>query len=990
MPFRNQVFKKPEFKKISDVIWEIPKSFKQGMKVPVRVIATKKLVDEMDLQVYDQASNVATLPGIQKYSFIMPDGHSGYGFCVSPETKVLSEFGYFMQIKDFESRWENMQVKCYNEDNKMIEETSIKRFLKIKPKNKVLRILTKSGQRLTATEDHPFFTQDGMKPLNSISIGEKVAVCPFEGVQYETPQSDAIISEENMKDKLLKLGITADSKRFQIILNKLNQRDLLPLTFDNPKLPYILKIMGFLFGDGTMNFIGKKSDGILAFFGRKEDLEDARKDIIKIGYTPSKVYIRKRGEYEVAFFYVNASSLLILFETLGVPRGRKTNQTFSIPKWIYDCKLWQKRLFLAALFGSELRAPHIRVGRKGNFGAPVFYTAKLKDLEWNAIEYLSDITKLLNDFGVKITKIQKHREIVTSKGEVSSQMELVISSVEENLINLWNNVGFEYNNKRRYLANISLQYLKLKKEAIKQKKLVLQKLAELKKKGWKYAEISDEIGLSVRMVKYFHLKSLRDGELILATSRKNFPSFVDFVTDSTKNLDQSGLVWDEIKEIKEVNYDDNVYDFTVFHKNHNFVANTFLVSNCIGGVAAVDINDSGVISPGGIGFDVNCGMRLLLTNLTYDQVKPHLKTLVDKLFEKIPAGVGGQGFVKLTKPEFKKVLEEGGQWAVNNGYGWKEDLERTELNGIAEWADVSKVSSKAIERGYNQIGTLGSGNHYVEIQWVKPENIFDAKLAKKWGIFPNQVVIMFHTGSRGEGHQIATDYLQIFLGVMERKYGIKILDRELACAPFNSPEGQDYWKAMACAVNFSFANRQTIAHRIREAFSEVLKQDAESLGMHQVFDISHNRATLEKHKVDGELKELLIHRKGATGSYPAGREEIPKLYRDDGSPVIIGGSMETGSYLLVGGPNAAETFMSTAHGSGRTMSRTKATKIFRGQQLFDDMLKRGIYVKSVSWSGLAEEAGAAYKNIEDVIEATHLAGISKKVVRFLPIGNVKG
>ncbi len=411
---------------------------------------------------------------------------------------------------------------------------------------------------------------------------------------------------------------------------------------------------------------------------------------------------------------------------------------------------------------------------------------------------------------------------------------------------------------------------------------------------------------------------------------------------------------------------------------------------CIGGVAAVDINEGGVISPGGIGFDVNCGMRLLLTNLTYDQVKPHLKTLVDKLFEKIPAGVGGQGFVKLTKPEFKKVLEEGGQWAVNNGYGWKEDLERTELNGIAEWADVSKVSSKAIERGYNQIGTLGSGNHYVEIQRVKPENIVDEKLAKKWGIFPNQVVIMFHTGSRGEGHQIATDYLQIFLGVMEMKYGIKILDPELACAPFNSPEGQDYWKAMACAVNFSFANRQTIAHRIREVFSEVLKQDAESLGMHQVFDIAHNRATLEKHKVDGELKELLIHRKGATGSYPAGREEIPKLYRNDGSPVIIGGSMETGSYLLVGGEKASDTFCSTAHGSGRTMSRTRARGMFRGEELQKNMLKQGIYIKSVSFSGLAEEAGPAYKDVDEVIKATDMAGISKKVVKFIPIGNVKG
>ncbi len=383
-------------------------------------------------------------------------------------------------------------------------------------------------------------------------------------------------------------------------------------------------------------------------------------------------------------------------------------------------------------------------------------------------------------------------------------------------------------------------------------------------------------------------------------------------------------------------------------------------------------------------------MRLVLTNLTYQDVKPHLKTLVDKLFDRVPAGVGSTGFVKLSKDQFRKVVVDGSEWCIENGYGWNEDLERHELNGRADWADVSKISSRAIERGFNQIGTLGSGNHYLEIQVVKPENIFDEKLAKKWGLFPNQIVIMFHCGSRGFGHQIGTDYLQLFLSVMEKKYGIKILDPELACAPFNSSEGQDYFKAMAGGVNMSFANRQVILHRIREVFSEVFKKDAESLGLKMLFDVSHNRASSEKHKVDGETKELIVHRKGATGSYPPGREEIPKLYREDGSPVIIGGSMETGSYLLVGGPNAHETFMSTAHGSGRTMSRTRATKMFKGQQLFNDMLKRGIYVKSVSWSGLAEEAGQAYKDVDEVIEATNLAGISKKVTKLIPLGNVKG
>jgi tRNA-splicing ligase RtcB len=410
----------------------------------------------------------------------------------------------------------------------------------------------------------------------------------------------------------------------------------------------------------------------------------------------------------------------------------------------------------------------------------------------------------------------------------------------------------------------------------------------------------------------------------------------------------------------------------------------------IGGVAATDVNSEGVISPGGIGFDVNCGMRVILTNLTFAEVKPRIKELVDGLFEQIPTGVGGQGFVRLSKEEFKHVLEEGAHWSIRNGYGWKEDLERTELNGLADWADASKVSSKAIERGFDQIGTLGSGNHYLEIQWVKPENVKDERLAKKWGIFPDQVVIMMHTGSRGEGHQIATDYLQLFLSVMERKYGISVPDRQLACAPFFSQEGQDYWKAMACAVNFSFANRQTIVHRVREVFSKVFKADAEKLGMQQLFEIAHNRATLEKHGVDGSTREVLVHRKGATAAYYAGRSEIPQVFRADGSPVIIGGSMETGSYLLVADTRSSETFCSTAHGSGRTMSRAKAKRIWRGEVLLREMAERGIYVRARGLGGVAEEAGGSYKDIDEVVLATQLAGISKPVVRLIPVGNIKG
>ncbi|MBD1944331.1 RtcB family protein [Coleofasciculus sp. FACHB-712] len=411
----------------------------------------------------------------------------------------------------------------------------------------------------------------------------------------------------------------------------------------------------------------------------------------------------------------------------------------------------------------------------------------------------------------------------------------------------------------------------------------------------------------------------------------------------------------------------------------------------IGGVAAMDVEKGGVISPGGIGFDINCGMRLMVTNLTYHEVKPYIKKLVDKLYERVPAGVGSSGFVKLSRNDFRKVVEQGAQWCVNNGYGWEEDLELIEENGCIKGADSAKISDKAIDRGFNQIGTLGSGNHYLEIQVARKQDIFDPELAKTMGItMPDQVVVMFHCGSRGFGHQVATDYLQRFLKVMDSKYGIKILDRELACAPFDSPEGQAYFAAMKCGINMSYANRQVILHRIREVFSEIFERSAEDLGMHMVYDVAHNTAKLESHIVDGKKRSLLVHRKGATRAFAPGMADIPERYKNIGQPVIIGGSMETGSYLLVGVPTGDQTFFSTAHGSGRTMSRTKARKAWKGETLLKDMQKKGIYVRSTSMSGLAEEAGAAYKDIDDVIEAAELAGISKKVVRLTPIGNIKG
>ncbi len=406
----------------------------------------------------------------------------------------------------------------------------------------------------------------------------------------------------------------------------------------------------------------------------------------------------------------------------------------------------------------------------------------------------------------------------------------------------------------------------------------------------------------------------------------------------------------------------------------------------IGGVAAFD-RDTGVISPGGVGYDVNCGMRLIRTDLTLAEVKPHLERLMTELFRRVPAGVGSKGSVRVTRKEFAEVMRHGARWCIARGYGWRHDLERIEEQGCIPDADPSKVSDHAVERGMHQLGTLGSGNHYLEVQVAADARIFDRPTAGVLGLTGrDQIVVMVHCGSRGFGHQVASDYLKVFEQAM-RRHGISVKDQQLACAPFRSEEGQDYFAAMNCAANTAFANRQVITHHIREAFSTVFGQPAESLGMDIVYDVAHNIAKVERYP-EGDL---IVHRKGSTRAFGPGRPELPEIYRATGQPVICGGSMETGSYVLVGTDRAMrDTFGSTMHGSGRTMSRAQAKRSVRGEQLQQQMARRGIIVKAVSMSGLAEEAGFAYKNISDVVETVDLAGITRKVAELRPIGNIKG
>ncbi|MDG6901327.1 MAG: RtcB family protein [Nitrososphaerota archaeon] len=410
----------------------------------------------------------------------------------------------------------------------------------------------------------------------------------------------------------------------------------------------------------------------------------------------------------------------------------------------------------------------------------------------------------------------------------------------------------------------------------------------------------------------------------------------------------------------------------------------------IGGVAAFD-TEKGVISPGGVGFDVNCGMRLIRTNLRASDVQPKIRELVDLIYSLVPVGVGARSAQGFAESQIGDITSLGVRWCAEHDLAWDDDPEHVEEGGYIKGADIGKVSREAIRRGINQFGTLGSGNHYLEVQVVDPDRFLDRALAKEFGIVhEDQVMVMIHCGSRGFGHQICTDYLRTFETGM-RKFDIQVRDRDLACLPFSSKEGKDYYSAMVCAANYAFVNRQIIVNKVREAFARTFHKDAEALDMHLIYDVCHNVAKVERHSYDGSAKDVVVHRKGATRSFGPGHPDVPRPYRSVGQPVIIGGSMETGSYLLVGTQKAMEeTFGSTAHGSGRTMSRTAAKRTVRGNELQKKMLQHGIYVKAATMDGLAEEAGLAYKDISQVVETMHRAGISKKVVALRPIGNIKG
>ncbi len=987
-----------DIRQLGPYLYEIPQSFRADMRVPARIYADEIILEaSLKDKSLIQLVNTATLPGIVGYALSMPDIHQGYGFpiggvvatrvedgvvspggvgydinCLAGDARILHEHGYTRPIADMAREWKDARLACFRLNEAQPDAARPALWFGRSPHAPVLRLETASGETILATADHPFWTPDGMVEAGRLHPGDRVALFPLHGVPYEAPPQETLVDEAGLRVFLRKLGKGDRGNAAGQIIRALKRRGLLPLRYDSPATPYLIKLLGFLFGDGSVYFQAD-GKGVVAFYGDPADLESIRRDVMAIGFTPSRIYTRTRDheiattyqryafQREAAWFKASSTALAALLAYLGAPVGEKASQAYEAPGWLERAPRWHKRLFLAALFGAELSAPQTISGHAANLAAPVLSMNKREQVMASGRRFLETLARWLGEFEVQTRPIQTRMEQTNRDGSRSVRLRLVISAAPDNLIRLWENVGYEYNAKRRYLAAAAVQYLKIKQKHIAARENAAQEAQALAREGVSVGDIAASLA-GVEVNRRFIERSIYEGRKTAPRVAQTFPAFSEFLTEVTAGLGRSGMVWDEIVRIEEAPYQGLVYDFTMDHPDHNFVANGFVVSNC--------------------------GVRLLASEMEEGEVRPYLDDLATMLYQHVPSGVGVGGFLKLKKKELDEVLEEGARWALKRGYATHDDLMHTEEGGRLEAARADKVSDRARERGRGQIGTLGAGNHFAEIDVI--DEIFDEDAAYAFGLFPGQVVVQIHCGSRGLGHQVCTDYVKRFQGVIKH-YGITLPDRQLVCAPIQSPEGQDYLAAMAAAANFAWANRQLLTHQTREAFMKALAGKVKGWDLRVVYDIAHNMAKIETHEVDGEKVRVCVHRKGATRAFGPGNPVLPPDYMDVGQPVLVPGSMGTASYVLAGAPGAMrQTFGSSCHGAGRQMSRKAAKRAVQGGALRLELEEQGIAVRAGSLRGLAEEAPIAYKDVSRVVDIVHNAGIARKVARLRPIAVVKG
>lgn len=996
--------KRSDFKQVTPYVHEIPANYRADMRVPARFYADGELLEAaLGDKSLEQLVNTATLPGIVKYALAMPDIHQGYGFpiggviatelpdgvispggvgydinCLAGESEILHAHGYTMKIADMAANWSASSLRCQNFTAGQDDATPIVAYLRQPPRHPVYRLRTDDGGEVLATGDHPFWTPEGMVPLEKLRPGDRIGRYPFFGVPYEPPQRQILLDTGDIEQALARQGKGKSGNSLGQVVAYLEKRRLLPLYTDSPQLPYLLKLLGYLFGDGTLYFAAPDNKGTVWFYGEEADLEAIRADVTAVGFTPSRIYRRTRQhrietsydvyefERQETTFRVSSTAFATLLTALGMPVGNKAAQVYHLPGWIQIAPRWQQRLFLAAYFGAEMSAPRAFVGRNYNFQTPQLSLNKRADGVGNGRQFLQEIADLLAGFGVETKTISQRAEQINADGTQSYRLRLVLSSQTESLVNLWGRVGFVYNRKRQELAGLAVSYLRRKAQIVAQRNLVAEQALAMQSAGHAPQQIFAELG-GAHVNQRFLERSLYEGRATSARVSSQFETFDEFCQWANRGLTGSGMVWATIATIEAVDWaregeDDYVYDFSVAHPDHNFVANGFAVSNC--------------------------GVRLLATHLHQDDAAPYLSQLASALQVNCPTGVGQGGRIRLKTAELDRLVEQGAQWALKQGYATPMDLERTEENGRLPHADARKVSDRAKKRGLDQIGTLGAGNHFIEVDVV--DEIFYDEAAGRMGLFPGQIVVQIHCGSRGFGHQICTDYVKRFQQSVH-KYGIKLPDRELVCAPLSSPEGQDYLAAMQAAANYAFVNRQVLTHLIRESFTQVFAGTGLKPTVYQIYDIAHNMAKIEEHEVDGRRIKVCVHRKGATRAFGPGSPVLPDVYRDIGQPVLVPGSMGTASWVLVGTEKSmAQSFGSTCHGAGRTMSRSQAKRTIRGDELREELEAGGIHVRAGSLPGLAEEAPSAYKDVDRVIEVVHGAGIARKVARIVPVAVVKG
>jgi tRNA-splicing ligase RtcB len=977
--------------------WRIPKSYRPDMRVDGLIFASEALLQNLVKdQAPEQVANVACLPGIQVASLAMPDIHWGYGFpiggvaatdpdeggvispggvgydvnCISGKSQILHAHGYTRRLDEMAGVGAEDRLTCFELARGVQDHTGVQLWFSQAPRAPVLRLRTEAGDEVEATADHPFYTPGGMVPLGHLKSGDRVAVAPFTGIPYEVPSAEVIVSREDVAAFLRQRG---KAHAISQALNILEKRGLLPLSYSSPLLPHLCKLLGFVMGDGNIHFLSRSTKGVVLFSGRAQDLETIRADLTAIGVTPSRVYQRQRqhtihnGYRRVEFerteewVKVGSTSLAALLACLGAPVGKKPAQDYEVPTWLHRAPLWHKRLFLAALFGAELSSPSTITGHDTLFNPPVLSMNKRRAHVESGRRFLRQLSAWLEEFGVETQNLLVDEVPVESVAEPTVRLRLVLSGKAESLINLWSRVGYEYNTKRRGLAALAVQYLKRKQQVLRQREHAIIEARRLRQEGVAPEEIYRRLE-STFVNRRFLERSLYESRQTSARIGSAFPTFAKYCRSAAEGIDRDGMVWDTIASIEPIDHSGPVYDFTVRHPDHNFVANRFVVSNC--------------------------GVRLVRSNLFYREVKPHIRELVNELFKNVPTGVGRSGRYRFDRKELNRLLGEGSPYLRGRDLAVQRDVEYAEAEGRLDGADPSLVSDHALTRGAEQCGTLGSGNHFLEVQIV--DHVFDEDAAGVMGLEKDMVCVMIHSGSRGLGYQVCDDALASLRNA-PKKYGIELPDRQLACAPVNSPEGQRYIATMRAAANFAWCNRQLLMMQAREVFARVFGRNWEQLQMNLVYDVCHNIAKLEEHTVGGKKKKLWVHRKGATRAFPPGHPEVPAMYRGIGQPVIIPGDMGRASWVLVGQPGSMErTFGTTCHGAGRVMSRTAAVRAAGNRKIDKELEAMGVIARAQSRKGLAEEAPRAYKNVDDVVDVVDAAGLSKRVARLRPIGVIKG